>query len=113
MHVCPSCERPLIHAESSCPFCLAPQGPIRRAAISIGRGMMMVVTPIVLAACYGVPQDSDWSKADEDGDGYTFETDCDDEDAAVNPDATEVCDDAIDNNCDGLTDTEDTVGCPT
>ena len=111
MHVCPSCERPLIHAEAACPFCQAPQGAIRRAAVSIGRGMMMVVTPIVLAACYGVPMES--GKAlDEDGDGYTFEEDCDDTDATVNPDATEICDDTIDNNCDGLTDAEDTTDCP-
>ncbi len=35
-----------------------------------------------------------------DGDGFAAETDCDDENAAVNPDAAELCD-GIDNNCDG------------
>ncbi len=35
-------------------------------------------------------------------------SDCDDGDAAVNPDADEVCDD-VDNDCDGLVDDEDTV----
>jgi len=34
------------------------------------------------------------------------DADCDDTDAAINPDATEVCDEA-DNNCDGLTDDDD------
>ncbi|NOY27125.1 MAG: hypothetical protein GXP62_14750 [Oligoflexia bacterium] len=65
----------------------------------------------------------DWSTTtlyfpDGDGDGYgdqdqgqqlcekpdlqvTVGGDCDDNDAAVNPDATEVCDDGVDNNCDG------------
>lgn len=41
--------------------------------------------------------------ADDDGDGYTTEDDCDDGDAAVNPMATELCD-LVDNNCDGATD---------
>jgi predicted outer membrane repeat protein len=40
--------------------------------------------------------------------GYTADdTDCDDADSAVNPDADEVCD-GVDNNCDGTTD-EDTA----
>jgi hypothetical protein len=56
--------------------------------------------------------------ADDDGDGFgdadtTYETctppsgyvsddeDCDDTDGTVNPDAEEVCDDGIDNDCDG------------
>jgi large repetitive protein len=36
---------------------------------------------------------------DDDGDGYLSADDCDDDDAAVHPGATEVCD-GIDNNCD-------------
>jgi MYXO-CTERM domain-containing protein len=58
---------------------------------------------------------------DTDGDGYGDpasplcthpERDCDDTDEAVNPSADEVCGDAVDNNCDGLTDGEDSVACP-
>ncbi|MES2644481.1 MAG: MopE-related protein [Myxococcota bacterium] len=41
--------------------------------------------------------------ADVDGDGFDEESDCDDADAATNPDAAEVCDGA-DNNCDGAVD---------
>jgi len=33
--------------------------------------------------------------------------DCDDEDDTINPDATEVCDVGVDNDCDGLSDDED------
>ena len=39
---------------------------------------------------------------DLDEDGYNNDEDCDDGDAAVNPGAEEVCDDGIDNNCDGI-----------
>ena len=37
---------------------------------------------------------------DEDGDGFTSDEDCDDDNSQVHPGATEVCD-SVDNNCDG------------
>lgn len=43
---------------------------------------------------------------DADGDGFPADDDCDDTNAAVNDDATEICD-GVDNDCNGKTDEED------
>ncbi len=52
--------------------------------------------------------DTDTSSSDEDGDGYTVaEGDCDDGNAAINPAATDLVGDDIDQNCDGVDGTDD------
>ena len=48
---------------------------------------------------------------DADGDGWDEYEDCDDDDPAVNPEAEEVCDDEIDNDCDELIDADDVEDC--
>jgi hypothetical protein len=44
---------------------------------------------------------------DEDLDGFSPPQDCDDANSAVSPAAPEVCDDGLDNDCDGATDAGD------
>ena len=51
------------------------------------------------------------SVVDEDGDGFSAADDCDDTNAAVNPDADEICND-IDDDCNDLVD-DDPVDIPT
>ncbi len=47
-------------------------------------------------------EDSAQESCEPPGDGYvSIAGDCDDAAGAVNPDATEICDDGVDNNCDG------------
>ena len=47
--------------------------------------------------------DSGLVATDKDGDGWSFEEDCDDDNVDTHPDAIEICD-GVDNNCDGLID---------
>lgn len=44
---------------------------------------------------------------DADNDGWCADADCDDSDPAINPGATEICDDTRDNDCDGQVDGAD------
>ena len=57
--------------------------------------------------CDGIV-DEGTSLYDDDGDGFAeVDLDCNDDDPGINPAAVEYCDDGIDNNCNGLKDSQE------
>ncbi len=66
--------------------------------------------PVQFSITGVAPVDATASSDDADGDCYSpLMGDCNDNDASVNPGATELCGDKIDNNCNGQIDCADTA----
>ncbi|MDG1484352.1 MAG: MopE-related protein, partial [Myxococcota bacterium] len=90
---------------------LSVRGPDRTGGVYLGVLFTESVDTVVLSAApddvWGIDAlDVVWaSRTDRDGDGYTDEGgDCDDDNDAVNPDATEDLTNGIDDDCDGAID---------
>lgn len=85
---------------------MAPRG--RRG---VGALALLLVPLVIATACTtrlcDTAKDTACDPTDADADGYIASSDCNDANAAINPGATEVCDDQIDNDCDDFTDTGD------
>lgn len=118
--VCVGCGRHVRPADSTCPFCGSAIGSspgVTRlpTAISVALGLALTGCPGAAVALYGAsPSDrvdtaQETGGVDNDQDGFYAESsggaDCDDDDASVNPDATETAGDGVDSNCDDEDDT--------
>ncbi len=73
--------------------------------------LAILFSSAALALAAGCPTGPE-GPADADGDGYNEYSDCDDNDANVNPSVVEVCDE-IDNNCNGEIDEGEAGGATT
>jgi hypothetical protein len=89
---------------------------------SINPGAAEICSDSVDNNCNGLVDTADTNAVDcpldctdSDGDGYSIEggscgaVDCDDTDPNINPGALEICDDGVDNNCNGTADSADAV----
>ena len=102
---CARCGAHVFGDAATCPSCGAAPSPTRLTAAAALMGLALVACgdkdggDSSVVALYGVP---DTGYVDNDGDGVAVrDGDCDDNDAANNPAATETPDDSIDSNCDG------------
>jgi hypothetical protein len=105
LHSCARCGAHVFSDADICPSCGAAPSPTRLTAAAALMGLALVACgdkdggDSGVVALYGVP---DTGYVDNDGDGVAVrDGDCDDNDAAINPDATETPDDSVDSNCDG------------
>jgi hypothetical protein len=115
MRSCKHCEGFVPSALTQCPNCDAAVTAPKRRAGRLAKALYGVAlggAAITLMACYGpppgyrpqpksVPATICDPALDKDQDGFCPPQDCNDLDVTVNPGASEVNGDGIDQNCDG------------
>ena len=116
MNPCPSCACHVMASACACPHCgvkLRTCSAASYAASYTKAAALLSLTAVggcfkVVQPMYGVvaPMDTSADSAiDEDGDGWGFDEDCDDDNPEVFPGAEETPGDGVDSNCDGADDT--------
>ena len=86
-----------------CPLCGASTAEALRAAEEKGIVANPSADPVESGQVVDTGSDTAAGPVDADGDGFSADEDCDDSDAAVNPDAEESCN-GVDDDCDGAVD---------
>ena len=105
MRACHRCSCYVKALDARCPHCGAAASLDLRPATAVLLGLALGgCADKDMQLMYGVPYDSSM-EADADGDGWSPDTDCDDDNAEIHPEATETAGDGIDSNCDGEDDT--------
>src|SRR5690242_7624988 len=111
MKACSCCGCYCLPMEATCPHCgeTFEAGAPGRAAAALLLGLALGMNGCVGQSKYGVPDSGaaaeygvpDSGHVDVDGDGWEVaDGDCDDDDAAIHPEAEETPDDSVDSNCD-------------
>ena len=121
LRICGSCARHILSSDNQCPHC---GDSISFSQQSSPRRMSMA-TALLFGFSLGACGDKDDTSSepivqpsaepeygvamvDNDEDGFfEYVDDCDDNDPAINPDAEEICDDGVDNDCDQSIDADD------
>jgi hypothetical protein len=97
--------------------------PRDRTLCIMRRGLWALVIGALMAGCaleIGEPEDEVGSsaravlvpQADADHDGWAPPADCNDHDDKVNPGASEICNNGIDDDCDGVVDEPECIKDP-
>ncbi len=103
LSACTRCSAP-VKAHTACPSC--GHTASKRGSVAVPMAAALLLG---LVACEGNPTETAVALygvaiTDNDGDGYSEDVDCDDNDATRHPDAVETAGDGIDSDCDGADD---------